>query len=175
MEIQIEVANESHLGFALPICELIEESAKNRGTGIAKRDPKYIKQKIMEGKAVIAFQHEEFVGFCYIESWQNKAFVANSGLIVHPDYRGKGVAKQIKVKAFQLSRTLFPESKMFSITTNNQVMKLNSELGYQPVAFAELTHDETFWKGCNGCSNVDILNRTKRTMCLCTAMLFEPK
>ena len=53
-------------------------------------------------------------------------------------------------------------------------MKLNSRMGYKPVTFSELTDDEEFWQGCQGCCNFDILQRNKRRMCLCTAMLFDP-
>ena len=54
-------------------------------------------------------------------------------------------------------------------------MKLNSDLGYKPVTFSELTTDESFWKGCQTCKNYDVLQRTEQKMCLCTGMLFDPK
>ncbi|MEN8879541.1 MAG: GNAT family N-acetyltransferase, partial [Polaribacter sp.] len=75
----------------------------------------------------------------------------------------------------QHSRTKFPNAKVFSITTGLAVMKLNSDLGYKPVTFSELTDDQTFWNGCQTCKNFDILTRTERKMCLCTGMLFDPK
>ena len=53
-------------------------------------------------------------------------------------------------------------------------MKINSELGYVPVTFSELTDDEMFWKGCQSCVNYDILTRTNRKHCLCTGMLYDP-
>ncbi len=171
--IYIGVANENHLKFAEQISELIQSSASKRGTGIAKRSPEYIKTKILEDKAIIALDGESFVGFCYIESWQNKNFVANSGLIVNPDYRGRGIAKKLKTKAFEHSRKKFPEAKLFGITTNLSVMKINSSLGYKPVTFSELTNDDEFWKGCESCVNYPILQKTGRKQCLCTAMLFD--
>jgi hypothetical protein len=65
----------------------MESSAKVRGTGIAKRNPEYITQKMEEGKAVIALTKDgTWVGFCYIETWEGE-YVANSGLIVSPDFR----------------------------------------------------------------------------------------
>jgi hypothetical protein len=172
--IEILVANESHIPYVDIILTTIEAAAKIRGTGIAKRSPEYIKQKMVEGKAIIALCGGEFAGFCYIESWSNKAFVANSGLIVVDKFRGHGLAKKIKRRAFELSRQRFPEAKIFGLTSGLAVMKINSELGYVPVTFSELTTDEAFWKGCQSCVNYDILQRTGGTKCICTAMLYDP-
>lgn len=168
------IANASHRVYADVICKTIEESAQVRGTGIARRTPEYILKRIDNGNAVIALDGYQFVGFCYIEQWGHGKFVANSGLIVHPDYRGKGVAKLIKKKIFEHSRTKFPDAKVFSITTGLAVMKMNSELGYKPVTFSELTDDQEFWKGCQTCRNYDILQRTNQSMCMCTGMLYDP-
>lgn len=151
------------------------ESAKKRGTGIAQRSPDYIKKKMEEGKAIIAVSLEgDWVGFCYIEAWSGEKYVANSGLIVSPDYRGLGVAKEIKKRIFELSRKRYPEAKIFGLTTGLAVMKINSELGYEPVPYSELTDDDKFWDGCKSCVNYDILMSKGRTNCLCTAMLFDP-
>jgi hypothetical protein len=174
MNFRVQIANVAHIGHAEEICHLMEESAKVRGTGIAKRKPEYIRNKMLEGKAIIAFYNDELAGFCYIESWGDKQFVANSGLIVRPDLRKSGLARLIKKKAFELSRTRFPDAKIFGITTSLAVMKINTELGYKPVTFSELTNDEAFWNGCASCVNYDILQRNNRKMCLCTAMLFDP-
>lgn len=174
MQVIVTVADSSHEKYAQNVCAMIEDAARLRGTGIAKREPEYINKKIQEGKAVIALDGEKVVGFCYIESWQGHKFVANSGLIVHPDYRETGLAKQIKSKTFELSIKKFPGAKIFGITTSLAVMKINSELGYKPVTFSELTDDETFWKGCQSCANYDILMRTNRKMCLCTGMVYDP-
>ena len=127
------------------------------------------------GDAVIALDGSAFAGFCYIESWEHNKFVANSGLIVYPEFRGQGLAKKIKQKVFQHSREKFPNSKVFSITTGLAVMKMNTDLGYKPVTFSELTDDQSFWKGCQTCKNVDVLTRTNQKMCLCTGMLYDPK
>ena len=175
MKFNIDVACEKHLKYAREICKEMEESAKVRGTGIAKRSPEYVEKKMSEGKAVIALDEEHcFAGFSYIESWSHDCFVANSGLIVKPQYRKSGLARQIKKKIFELSRKKFPDSKIFSITTSLAVMKLNSEIGYKPVTFSELTDDNEFWKGCEACVNYDILQRNNRKMCLCTGMLYDP-
>ncbi len=43
---EIVIANESHFKYAAIICDTIAESAKVRGTGIAKRTPEYILKKL---------------------------------------------------------------------------------------------------------------------------------
>jgi hypothetical protein len=170
----VEIASEKHLKYVNEILTTIEAATKVRGTGIAKRRPEYVAQKMKEGKAIIAMQGDVFVGFCYIESWSHGEFVANSGLIVKSEYRGHGLAKRIKQKAFELSRTLFPKAKIFGLTTGLAVMKINTALGYVPVTFSELTNDPTFWKGCESCINYDVLTRNNCTRCLCTGMLYDP-
>jgi N-acetylglutamate synthase-like GNAT family acetyltransferase len=174
-EIIIRVANSGDAQYAETITTEMEQSAKARGTGIAKRSPEYIANKMNEGKAVIALAKDgTWIGFCYIETWSHGAFVANSGLIVSPAYRKSGIAKKIKENIFQLSRKLFPESKIFGLTTGLAVMKINSDLGYEPVTYSELTQDEEFWAGCKSCVNFDILMSKDRKNCMCTAMLYDP-
>ncbi len=152
----------------------MESSAKVRGTGIAKRTPEYLLKKMEEGKAVIALTKQgEWVGFCYIETWEGE-YVANSGLIVSPEYRKTGIAKAIKRKIFDMSRKKYPNAKIFGLTTGLAVMKINSELGYEPVTYSELTQDEKFWAGCKSCINYDILTAKNKTNCICTAMLYDP-
>lgn len=162
--------------YASIITEEMEQSAKARGTGIAKRSPEYITTKMMEGKAVIATTSKgEWAGFCYIEAWGHGKYVVNSGLIVAPQFRKFGLAREIKKEIFKLSKTKFPDSKIFGLTTGAAVMKINSELGYIPVSYSDLTDDEQFWKGCQSCVNFEILQSKSRSNCLCTAMLYEPK
>ncbi|GBU08369.1 N-acetyltransferase [Bacteroidales bacterium] len=173
-EIQVLIANESHTGYVQIILDTIEAATKVRGTGIAKRSAQYVEQKMKEGKAIIALCGDQFAGFCYIETWGNKQYVANSGLIVVDKFRGRGLAKSIKQLAFDLSRSLFPQAKVFGLTSGAAVMKINTELGYVPVTFADLTDDEAFWRGCQGCVNYDVLTRTERKFCICTAMLYDP-
>jgi len=173
--LEIIIANKSHAIYAKIICKTIADSANVRGTGIAKRTTDYIIQRMNNQNAVIALDEGNFVGFCYIEKWGHGRFVANSGLIVHPDYRGRGIAKLIKEKVFIHSRLKFPEAKVFSITTGLPVMKMNSDLGYKPVTFSELTKDQSFWNGCQTCKNYDVLQRTSQSMCLCTGMLYDPQ
>lgn len=175
MKIDVMVATGDHLKYVTEINDTIDEAAKSRGTGIARRTDEYITEKIRQGKAIIALNRDEFVGFCYIESWGHDKFVANSGLIVKMSYRGQGVAKRIKQAAFELSLKKFPGAKLFGLTTGEQVMRINTELGYVPVTFAKLTDDEQFWAGCKSCVNYDILQRTNMTKCLCTAMVYDPE
>ena len=172
---EIIIADHTHSIYAQVICDTIQMAAQVRGTGIAMRKPEYIISKMEAGNAVIALVGQQFAGFCYIEVWSHGKFVANSGLIVHPDYRGQGLSKKIKQKVFDHSRTKFPDAKIFSITTGLAVLKLNSNLGYKPVTFSELTKDQTFWNGCQTCKNYDVLQRTNQEMCLCTGMLYDPK
>lgn len=171
----VRLATSADKHYAETITTEMEESAKARGTGIAKRSPAYIEQKMEEGKAVIATtQDGVWVGFCYIEAWEHDKYVANSGLIVSPAFRKTGVATEIKRKVFALSREKYPNSKIFGLTTGLAVMKINSDLGYEPVTYSELTTDEEFWKGCRSCVNYEILMSKDRKNCMCTAMLFDP-
>jgi GNAT superfamily N-acetyltransferase len=174
IDIDVMVADDSHEKYVDIILETIEKAAEVRGTGIARRTHDYVAQKMKEGKAIIALAGDEFAGFSYIESWGNKQFVATSGLIVTEKFRNQGLAKRIKHAAFDLARLRWPKAKLFSLTSGSAVMKMNTELGYYPVTFADLTDDEAFWRGCNGCINNDVLSRTNRRYCICTAMLFDP-
>lgn len=175
-EIIVRVATPDDKKYSTLITEEMESSAKARGTGIAKRSPSYIDEKIDEGKAVIALTRKgEWVGFCYIETWSHGEYVANSGLIVAPAFRKSGVAKSIKQKIFNLSRQKYPDAKIFGLTTGLAVMKINSDLGYEPVTYSELTQDDAFWAGCKSCVNYEILMSKDRKNCMCTAMLFDPK
>lgn len=168
-------ASEKHVGYADQICDEMAESAKARGTGIARRSPEYVANKMKEGKAVIALHKDgTWAGFCYIETWSHGDFVANSGLIVNPQFRKSGLAKAIKKRIFDLSREKYPKAKIFGLTTGLAVMKINSDLGYEPVTYSELTQDEEFWKGCQSCVNYDILTMKERKNCMCTAMLWDP-
>lgn len=171
----IVVATSERYLHAHEICHLIKLAAAQRGTGITERAPEYIRIKMEAGKAVIALDfHSEVAGFCYIETWDHGKYAVNSGLIIFPKFRRRGLARRIKRRAFELSRDLYPEAKLFGITTSLAVMKINSELGYKPVAFSELTDDNEFWQGCQSYPDYDVLTRMKRQMCLCTGMLYDP-
>jgi hypothetical protein len=171
MTIRVATAADTH--YADLLCQWYIESAKQRGTGIAKREPEYVREKMRQGNSVIAFVDDELAGFCYIETFENGQFVANSGLVVNTELRKHGLGRAIKREVFRLSRTKYPDAKIFGITTSLAVMKINSDLGYKPVTFSELTHSEDFWKGCKSCKNFGILMENERKMCLCTGMVFD--
>ena len=175
IQIDVMVADESHEKYVDTILKTIADAAKDRGTGIAKRTHEYLASKMKEAKAVIALHEGRFAGFSYIETWGNKQYVTTSGLIVHPDYRHLGIAKRIKDMTFSLARTRCPHAKIFSLTSGKAVMKMNTALGYQPVTFDDLTDDEAFWHGCEGCVNYPVLKERNRKFCICTAMLFDPE
>ncbi len=174
-QIIVRVATSADTKYATIITDEMAASAQARGTGIAKRSPDYVAKKMEDGKAVIAHTPEgDWVGFCYIEAWGHDEFVANSGLIVSPSFRKSGIAKLIKRRVFELSREMYPAAKIFGLTTGLAVMKINSDLGYEPVTYSELTDDEEFWAGCKSCVNFDILMSKDRKNCMCTAMLYDP-
>lgn len=173
--IKIIIADASHEKYVDTILDTIREAAKKRGTGIAERTHEYVAVKMREGKAVLALDGEKFAGFSYIETWGNKHYVTTSGLIVHPDYLGQGVAKRIKDYTFTLARLRWPHAKIFSLTSGDAVMKMNTKLGYVPVSFNQLTDDEAFWRGCQGCTNHEILEIKQRKFCICTGMLYDPE
>lgn len=173
---KLEVSSEKHLVYVEEIRNEMEDSAKKRGTGIAKRSSEYLGKKISDGNSIIAIdENGTWAGFCYIETWTNGEYVANSGLIVSPQFRNAGLATQIKERIFELSREKYPNAKIFGLTTGMAVMKINSSLGYKPVIYSELTQDEQFWNGCKNCVNYEILMMKERKNCLCTAMLFVPE
>lgn len=162
--------------FADQIIHEMESSATARGSGISKRSATSIIEKIDDGKAIVAVtKNGEWVGFSYIETWDNGKFVSNSGLIVSPLHRNQGVASQIKTQIFELSRAQYPMAKVFSITSGSAIMKMNTRLGFEPVSYTEISRDPRFWDGCKSCINYDVLQSKNRCNCLCTAMLFDPQ
>ena len=169
----LRVAEAADAQYADTLCQWYAESARQRGVGIAKRDPNYLIKKMEKGDSIIAFIDEVLAGFCYIETFEDAKFVVNSGLIVNTELRKEGLGRAIKERVFELSRTKYPAAKIFGITTSAAVMKINSELGYRPVTFPELTQSEDFWKGCASCKNYPILQENERKMCLCTGMVYD--
>ncbi len=66
----VRVATPADIIYSSTITDEMASSALARGTGIAKRSPEYISNKMAEGKAVIAVTKDGiWVGFCYIEAW----------------------------------------------------------------------------------------------------------
>jgi hypothetical protein len=169
----LRVANAADAQYVETLCQWYEQSAKQRGVGIAKRDPNYLIKKMERGDAIIAFLDDQLAGFCYIETFEDNKFVVNSGLIVNTELRKEGLGRAIKHRVFELSRTKYPQAKIFGITTSGPVMKINSELGYRPVTFQDLAQSDDFWKGCASCKNYQILQDNNRKMCLCTGMVYD--
>lgn len=175
MSYEVRIVQPSDAQYAVVIKDWYKESAKERGIGIATRKVPYIQEKIFEGDAVIAYKDSEVVGFCYIEKFENKTYVSNSGLIIKKEYRGQGLATRIKKMVFNLARDKYPSAKIFGITTSDVVMGINTSLGYRPVAFFNLPKDDAFWNGCSSCPNFNILTQNNNKMCLCTGMLAPSK
>ncbi len=176
VEFTIEKARSAHTFWIKQICEVTLASAIARGTGISGRSPEILETKMKKGEAVIAFASDgRWAGFSFISAWENGKFVSNSGLIVAPEFRHTGLAKKIKTKIFELSREKYPDARIFSLTSGLAVMKMNHELGFEPVTFSELTSDDLFWENCKSCVNCPILMSKERKNCLCTAMLYDPK
>lgn len=172
----VRVATSADAKYAEEIVAETQSSALLRGSGISKRTRPSIVEKMNAGKAVIAVTAAgEWVGFSYFESWEKDTFISNSGLIVAPKFRNSGVAKSIKNRIFSLSRRIYPDAKIFSITSGAAIMKMNNQLGFEPVTFAQITQDPAFWEGCKSCINYSILESKNRSNCLCTAMLFSPE
>ncbi|MEN2489388.1 GNAT family N-acetyltransferase [Flavobacterium sp. B11] len=172
----IEKARSIHTFWIKQICEVTLSSAIARGTGISGRSPEFLEKKMSTGEAVIAFASDgRWAGFSFISSYENGQYVSNSGLIVAPEFRHTGLARKIKDKIFELSREKYPTAKIFSLTSGLAVMKMNHELGFQPVTFSELTSDNTFWENCKSCINCSILMSKERKNCFCTAMLYDPE
>jgi hypothetical protein len=175
-KIFVRIATIEDIKYVNEIITETERSAMARGTGISKRSPLIVMQKMRDGKAVIALTNTgNWVGFAYMEIWDDGNFVSNSGLIVAPTFRNLGIAKSIKNKVFEMARWICPNAKIFSITSGSTVMNMNTQLGFRPVSFEAITKDEKFWDGCKSCVNYAILESKKRGNCLCTAMLFDPQ
>jgi hypothetical protein len=172
---RLEEAGVQHIALAVQICEEMSSSAKVRGTGIARRSPQHIIQKMLDQHAIIAFDDSgEWAGFCYVQVWQNGEFVSNSGLIIAPKFRKQGLGRAIKKRTFDLARKKYPMAKVFGLTTSSAVMKINTELAYQPVIYAEIPQEPAFWSACGSCVNHEILIKKEHRNCLCTAMVFDP-
>ncbi len=172
----VHVANSDDLRYVESICHELLILSHGRNVGVACRSKDYIREKILANHAVIAISEVgELVGFSYVESWKGKNFVANSGLFVVKRFRNMGVGHRIKEMVFDLSRKLYPNAKILSVTTGAAVMKMNYDLGFHPVPFTSLTQDPDFWSGCKGCSHYDILKSHNCNMCICTGLLYDPK
>jgi len=140
---------------------------------IARRTPEWLARKIEMGRAAIATDGGELVGFGYWSAWENDTFISHSGLVVRPDHRGSGMGRKLKRVLFESSRRQLPKAALMSLTTSPQVRKLNLSLGFEIVALEELTKDPAFWEGCKSCRNfAGVQARGER--CCCEGMLLRP-
>ncbi|WP_243860462.1 GNAT family N-acetyltransferase [Flavobacterium poyangense] len=171
----VRIATAKDSFYSTEIYQVTFSSAKDRGTGISGRSPEFLAEKMKSGDAVIAFAADgSWAGFSFISAWDEGRYVSNSGLIVAPLFRHTGLAKRIKEKIFSLSRDKYPKAIIFSLTSGLAVMKLNHELGFEPVTYSELTAEPNFWENCKSCVNCLILESKNRKNCLCTAMSYDP-
>lgn len=171
-DLRIGFAAEEHLAYCQAISDAIAQAAQDKNSGLALREPDYIAEKIRSGNGVIALDGDSLAGFCYIQPWEHGLFVAHSGLIVLPQYRGRGLASAIKQKAFGLTAAKYPQAKVFGLTTSPAVRRINTSLGYSEVPYRKITADINFWKGCCSCVHYRKLCENGFECCECTAMLY---
>jgi GNAT superfamily N-acetyltransferase len=172
----VRIATSGDHAYAETIANEMAYSSSRRGTGIANRSPEYVMQKMDEGLAVIAVNANNgaWAGFCCIEVWQHKKYVANSGLIVSPGYRGTGISKQIKAVLFDHCRGKFPDARLFSLSASPAVIHMNKTMGYKVVSFAEVMSDELFLTGCESWVNYKALMSREQAHLPYVAMIFDP-
>lgn len=162
--------------YANDIAHEINISALLRKVAIAPRNGDYIFQKMIDGLAVIAIDNttEEWAGFCALDVWDHQKYVANTGLIVKPKYRGKNLSDLLKHKLFELARIKFPSAKVFSLTNKEKIKKVNIDLGFKEVETREIMLDPYFNTGMN--SWVDFIELLKQSdESGHKAMVFDPE
>lgn len=175
MNFEVRRAVEKDLILAPSIVEEINYWARFRTTGVVGRTAAYIEDKIKEGKAFIAFSPTgEWVGFCYLEVWEHRRYVANSGLIIKPEYRKSGLAKKLKEVSFRFTRKTYPQAKIFSLTSKPSVMQINLALGYKSVSPQYLFEDSDFVNGCRDVVDYPDMTAKHKNDGNCFLMLFDP-
>lgn len=176
MYFEVTVATEAHIIYIKDILAAIYEASQVPGNSIVMRDPDYLALKMREGKAVIALCDDgSFAGFCYLECWQDEQFLANSGMIVKPEYRGQGLATRIKQEIVRVCHEMFPDAAIFGITKSEAIKKISLRLGFEEVPYTEITTDPKFWKGCDTCRHYDELLANGGRSCHCTALILKPQ
>lgn len=162
--------------YADNIAHEISISALLRNVAIEPRTGDYIFQKMIDGLAVIAIDNEteEWIGFCALDVWNHQRYVANTGLIVKPKYRGKNVSNLLKNKLFELARIKFPSAKIFSLTNKELIKKINIDLGFQEVEAREILYDPYFNTGMNSWVDfIELLKHSEESGH--KAMVFDPE
>lgn len=170
----VRLAHAQDHGFVQNIITEIEKASKIKGTGICKRDPALIIQKITEGNAVIAVTRSgTWVGFCYIQAHDDGRFVSSCALVVSPCFRKLRVATRIKKHVLALAKNKYPAAKIFGLTTSPAVMQINKELQYEEVSYDAITQSDSFWQSCRSCENYHTLLTNEGKKCLCKAMMYK--
>lgn len=159
-------------GFAEVAARLIDQAAGEHD--IARREPGFLRSKLVSGRAALGLVGDELVAFGYWSEWEEGRFVSHSGLVVSPAYRGRGLGRRLKLVLFDSSRSRFPEATLMSLTSSEAVKALNRSLGFRVVPLERLTTDPAFWKGCETCRNVAEV-RARGSRCCCEAMILEPR
>lgn len=172
----VRIATSEDYKYIGVIIEEMTLSAAKRGVHIIPRTPEYIMEKMNAGLAVIAInpENDEWVGFCCIEVWAHGKYVANSGLIVSPQYRGIGISRDIKITLFKQCRSKFPAARLFSLSTSPAVQHVNEELGYKVIPHADMLKDKFFLQGCTSWVNYVGLMNDKELSTRYVAMVFDP-
>lgn len=172
----VRIATSDDHKYTTEITDELAYSATKRGISIARRTPEYAINKMDKGLAVIALNPEngDWIGFCCIEVWEHQKYVASSGLIISPKYRGMGIATMLKARLFELCQTKFPKAKIFSLTTNQAVIHANIDLGFKIVAFSEVLNDSLFMDGCKSWVDFSGLMNNNPTHAYYVAMVFDP-
>lgn len=176
IEFTIEKARCIHTFWIKEICEVTLSLVISHGRDISEHSPELLETKMKKGEAVIAFASDgRWAGFSFISSCENGSYISNSALVIAPEFRHTGLVKKIKRKIFELSREMYPDACIFSLTSDLTVMKMNHKLGFKRVNFSELPSNSLFWESCKSCINCPVLMSQERKNCLCTAMLYNPK
>ncbi len=158
--------------FAAAASELIRAAASEHD--IAERSVEWLTKKIVSGRAAVALDRGELIGFGYWSDWQDGAFVSHSGLVVDPQYRGRSLGRRLKMVLFESSKKRFPQATLMSLTTSPQVKALNLSLGFRVVPLEELTSDPAFWAGCQTCRNYAAV-QARGEICCCEGMILRPE
>ncbi len=167
-DLEVRQATAADDVYAEAASQLIQKASKDHD--IAERSPDWLRGKIRGGKAAVALQGDQLIGFGYFSDWQDGKFVSHSGLVVDDAFRGHGLGRRLKQQLMAGTRRLFPDATMMSLTTSPAVKAMNLSLGFRVVPLDQLTSDQSFWDGCKTCRNyAEVQARGER--CCCEGMI----
>jgi ribosomal protein S18 acetylase RimI-like enzyme len=169
--VEIRASSAADIGLSQTASDLIASASDE--FDIARRHPEFLEAKIQSGQAVFALDDHDLVGFGYFSDWDYGRFVSHSGLIVKPEYRGRGLGRRLKLALLKASRQQFPHAVLMSLTTSPEVKAMNLKLGFQVVPIEELTTDAAFWAGCKSCCRYTE-TLAKGLKCCCEGMVLRP-